>query len=291
MRTVIKPFELVVPATVDQALSLLDKHKERAMIVAGGTDVVVQLVEKTLAPEIVIDISSIKALDYITEKDGAITIGALTTHTSLERSPLVKQKIPLLADAARDVGSAQIRNRGTIGGNLVTASPAADTAPPLLALAAKLKLLGAGGERVVPIEEFFTGARKSVIKRNEILTEIQIPIPANGRIGTRWLKVGRRNAFTISLVNTAVLMSLDRDKCRSVRIALGAVASTPMRARKAEEFLKGRKLDEATLKEAGAIASSETSPITDIRASAEYRREVSAAIVRRALQEAGTSRS
>ncbi|MDP2937294.1 MAG: xanthine dehydrogenase family protein subunit M [Dehalococcoidia bacterium] len=279
-------FEYLEAGSVEEAVSLLDRYGGEALAIAGGTDMVVQMRYRELAPKYVVNLKAIKDLDYITEDASGLRMGALATIRSIETSPLIKERYGILAQAAHHLGSVQVRNLATIGGNLCHAAPSAEMASPLLALGAKAKITGPKGDRTVPLDEFFTGPGQTVLKAGEILTELQVPPPPPKSAGV-YLKHSIRKAMDIAFVGTGVVVELDGgDKCRDIRIGLGAVAPTPMRARRAEDHLRGKKLEEAILREAGEIASQECSPISDIRCSAEHRREIVKVFVRRAALQA-----
>lgn len=278
-----KAFEYIKANTIKEATSLLDKYKGKAKIFAGGTDLLVQMKPRKITPEYLIDIKGISVLDYIEWDDEGLRIGPLTTHQSIANSPVIQEKFGLLADAALAVHAVQIRNRGTIGGNICNASPSADTAPPLLVLGAKLKLAGKGEERTVMLEDFFIDSFKTVLKETELLTEIQVPnLPKHS--GGSYLWLPKITAVDETLVGVAVVMVLDSaDKvCTEVRIGLGSVAPTPIRAKKAEEFLQGKRIEDGLFAQAGQIASNESSP----RSRAEYRSEMVKIYVERALNQA-----
>jgi probable selenate reductase FAD-binding subunit len=270
------------PGTVREALRLLQNGKNRARFVAGGTDLVVEADRST---RILIDITR-AGLSYIRRKGQVCVIGATTTMTTLEHSPAIRALAGgILARAAATCGSVQIRNMATLGGNLANGSPAADTATPLLALDAEVVLADARGRRKIPLAAFYSGPRKT----RTLLVEVAVPVPPRG---ARWSfqKLGRTES-DISLVNAAAGLQLDsKGRAKWVRIALGSVAPTPIRAVNAEKLLVGRKADEGTLAEVCDEVAREVRPITDVRASAEYRREMCRVLVRRALEEcaAGT---
>ncbi|RLG76746.1 MAG: xanthine dehydrogenase family protein subunit M [Thermoprotei archaeon] len=274
-------FEYFEPRTVKEAVELLTKYGGEAKILAGGTDLIVRMKQRFIEPKYIINIKKIKELNFIEDRGDYLAIGAATKLREIEKSGIVKRKFEALYEAVRSMAGVQIRNMATIGGNLCNASPAADTAPPLLVFEAKLKIVGPNGERVVPINEFFLGPGKTVLKPNEILTEIQIPYQPEDT-GSAFIKIARV-AMDLAKVNVAVALRTEGSIVKWVRIALGAVAPTPIRAYKTEEFLVGKELNEETLKEAAEIVKTEVKPITDIRSTAEYRREVSGVIVKDAL--------
>lgn len=279
------PFEFFEPQTIDQALSLLAKFGEEARVLAGGTDLIPLLKEKSLKPEYVININRITGLDYIRIDKNGIFIGALTTIRSIEQFSQIKEHCSILYEAASQLASLAIRNVATIGGNLCNASPSADMAPPLLALSASAKIIGLGYERVVPLERYFTSPGVTILKPNELMTEIQIPrIPL--KTGGTYIKYTTRGGEELALASVAVLVTMTNGVCTHARIALGAVAPTPIRATKAEGFLIGNLFDENLVIKAAQTASDESAPIDDIRSSAEYRREIIKIITRDAIRKA-----
>jgi carbon-monoxide dehydrogenase medium subunit len=236
-------------------------------------------------PQYVFDIENIDKLYYIKDEGEIIKIGSIVTHHTLQASSVIKEKIPILHEATNHLGTPQIRNVGTIGGNLCNASPAADTAPPLMVLGAQLKILSIEGERRIPIEKLFESAKKTSLERSELLAEILIPRQTD-EYGGAFMKIGRRAGHDISVVNGAVMIKLKDGRIKDARIALGSVAHTPMRALKAETFLRGKECSEGHVRKASEIASTEISPISDVRASAEYRRHVVESLVEVAVQRA-----
>ncbi len=281
-------FNYLEPATIEEAIALLSKHDGKARVIAGGTDLLVQVRSKAIKPEHVIDIGYIPGLDYINydEKQG-LSIGALATIRALEKSDKIRRRYPAISQSARELGSSAIRNVATIGGNLCNAAPSADIAPALIGFSAQAKITGPGGERRVLLEDFFTGPGETVLKRGELLVEIQVPVPSSGTKGV-YLKHGR-SAVDLATVGVAVIMALESGGvCRDIKIVLGAVAPTPMRAKKAEGVLRGKKVEAALIEKAAQAASAEAQPITDVRASAEYRKEMIKVFTRRALEQVAT---
>jgi carbon-monoxide dehydrogenase medium subunit len=282
-------FEYFEPKTVEEACSILsDKHKENVRVLAGGTDILVRMKERIITPKCLVNIKEIPNLDTITydEKEG-LRIGALATLSSIETSLVIQEKFPLLATSAGDIGSPQIRNLGTIGGNLCHASPSADTAPALIALGATVKLVEPKGERVLLLEDFFIDPFKTELNAAGLLTEIQVPTlpPKSGGV---YLKHGKKEMVDIAIVGVASVITLESTNgvCKDIKIVLGAVAPIPLRAKKAEEILKGKKPEEGIIEEAAKVASEEARPITDIRGSAEYRKEMVKVFTRRATNQA-----
>ena len=279
----LKEFNYLIPQTVAEAASLLAGHKEEAKIIAGGTDLLVMMKERTITPKYVINIKSISAVDFVKwdEKEG-LSIGALTKVSTIANSDVIKEKCFSLYEAAESFGTTQVRNMATIGGNICRSSPSADLVPPLLAFDAEVKLVGAGGERVVPLESFFLGPGENVLK-NEILTEIRVQ-PPKGLYGTAFKKLGR-SSEDLAKANCAVRIVVTDGKCEDVRIALGAVAPTPIRAKKAEQALKGKKINAKAIDEAAAKVAEDIAPITDVRSNVEYRTYVSQILVKRLINE------
>ena len=279
----LKHFQYFQVGSIKEAISLLEEHGEEAKIIAGGTDLVPKLKARETEPKYVVDISGIKDLNCIEDYREGLKIGAVTTYDTLNRSPLIMRKAPVLAEATHEVGTVQIRNLGTIGGNLANASPAADTVPPLIVSRASLKIIGPGKERLIPVENFFLSANASVLEKDELLAEIQIP-DMSANTGEAFIKLGRRAGPDLSIASVAVALTLDGDICKDVRIALGSVGPTALRARKTEDLLRGERLERKVLEECSEIVANEIKPISDVRASAEHRTEVTKSLVRNAVQ-------
>ena len=276
-------FEYLRPGSLGETLDGLDQLKDkRVHVLAGGTDLIPFLRAGLKEADYLVDLGGSSLNQVIFESDRA-RIGAMVTFTALGRHPEIARRLPAVAEAARQVGAVQCRNRATIGGNLCSAVPSLDGAPSLLTLGAKFRLQAKGKERLVPAEQFFLGPRQTVLQPGEILTEIVIPLQDD--FSASFLCFGRRKALTLSIVNTAAGFSLrDGQEISMARITLGAVAPTPIRAYKAEHVLEGQKVTPGLLAEAAEIAAGETSPISDLRASADYRRRLSVVLVRRALE-------
>ena len=277
--------EYFEPKSIGDALSLLSKHGAEAKVIAGGTDVMVDIKFKE-EPGCLVNIKKIPSLAGISESGGSLRIGALTTIRELETSALVRDKLPVLWDAARQFASLQVRNTATIGGNICRASPSGETLTPLLVLEAIAVIAFSDGERSEPFKSFFLGPGKSAAGAKGLLTEIDVPIPPPSSKGV-YLKHAVRGAMDIAMVGVAVMLTPDAGKnnVQEVRIGLAAVAPTPLRAPKTEALLKGKPLTAALIKEAGAVAASEASPITDQRSSAENRRWIVEALTRRGLEQ------
>ena len=273
------------PKTVSEAVSLLAKYGAEAKVIAGGTDMLVDMKYKE-EPGCLVNIKKIPGLGAIQENGGNLSIGALTTIRDLETSALVREKLPVLWESSHQFASLQIRNTATIGGNICRASPSGETLAPLLVLEAKGKCAFADGEKVQPFTSFFQGPGKSVLGPNGLLTEIDVLYPPAGSKSV-YLKHAVRGAMDIAMVGVAVLVIPDgaKNNVHDVRIGLGAVAPTPIRAAKAEALLRGKPLSAALIKEAAAMTAAESSPISDQRSSAENRRWIVEALTRRGLQE------
>ncbi|MEW9671954.1 xanthine dehydrogenase family protein subunit M [Ammoniphilus sp. 3BR4] len=280
----VSDMELVTPKSISECLGYLQDPDRKVRIIAGGTDAVVQMKEGKGRPETWVNIMGLKELRYIRLEKDSIHIGPLTTHTDLVKSAIIRNQAHALADAAWEVGATQIRNRGTLGGNLATASPAGDTIPALYVLGAELELQSMAGKRKVNIENFFHGPRKTELKPNEMITNIILQPQKNDEVSI-FQKLGPRKAQAISIVNVAIKLQMGKEsrECLGGRIAFGSVAPTVIRARKCEAMLKLSPLTDFMINDIGKAAWKEVAPISDIRASAEYRRDMAGAILERGL--------
>ena len=276
--------EYLVPKTLNETLILLKKGKDKSKLIAGGTNVIPGMRAKTLKPEILIDISHLKNLSYIKEEKKRIRIGSLTTISELASSKIVQDHAPILTEAANQLGNPLVRNRATIAGNLADASPAADTAVPLLALEAMIITERNGGKREIPIDQFFLGPNQTVLKPDEMIREIVFPKP-DLKSKMAYIKLGLRNAMAISVVSIAILMEREREECKKVRIALGAVAPKPIRAYGVEAILTNKKIMMELVAACCEKVGREMNPISDIRASAEYRRSMASVLLKRVLHQ------
>jgi carbon-monoxide dehydrogenase medium subunit len=271
--------------SLDEAIALLAQYGKRARIVAGATDLMLEM-ERGLRPDLetLIDITRVPNLDRIElDEDETIHLGPLVTHSHCVASKLIVERAFPLAQAALEVGAPQIRNRGTVAGNLITASPANDTITPLMALDARLTLVSARGERVVPLSEFYQGVRRTVLQPDEIVVDISFPALRPAMRGA-FVKLGLRQAQAISVVNMAAILELDGERVMQARITLGAVSPVIMRATPAETFLAGRDLGEAVIGHAARLAMEASRPIDDLRGSAAFRREMVRVCTLRALR-------
>jgi carbon-monoxide dehydrogenase medium subunit len=274
-------FGYLEPRTIDEALQYLADYGEKTRIIAGGTDLLVQMKTGKACPQYLLNISKIPALRYLIEETG-LRIGVLTTFREIERSQVIRERYTALFEAAKSISSVQIQTMGTVGGNLCNASPAADSAPPLLVFNGKVKLMDVRQERTLPLEKFFSGPGKTVLRPDEFLVEIQVDGMPD-RTGSAFKKIGRVSA-DLSKVSVAVAIVRKDDLCEECRIALGAVAAVPLRARKSEEILKGKKLKESLIEKASLEVAQEISPIDDIRSTAWYRKEVAKVMVGDAIR-------
>jgi carbon-monoxide dehydrogenase medium subunit len=300
-----KKFDYLKPKSLDEALTFLDQYGSKARLIAGGTDVIVMIKQKEISPDILISLQGIPGLDRIAY-NGSLSIGPMVTHRAIEKSEVIRKNFSALTDAVDVLGSVQIRNVATIGGNISTAAPSADTAAPLLALGAQVKLKTKKAERVIPIERFFTGPGETVLEKDEVLTEIIIPKPLPNT-GSAYWKHQRRGALDLPILGVAVLLSLDKATvtcsdllctaspistalhslegdevvCKEVRIALGVAAPTPMRATQAEKLLRGKKISDELLEEVAVTTVKEAQPRDSIRGEAWYRRDMIKVLVKR----------
>lgn len=269
------------PLSLNEAISILKDYEGETRIIAGATDF---FADDHPAVEALVDICGLK-LSYIKEDEGFLKIGALTTINELVKSEVISSKYHGLWEASKVLGDKTIRNTATIGGNICSSVPSADSVPALVALGAVLSIKAPSGEKKVKIEEFFTGPRKNVLKKNEILTEIQIPI-CNCKFGTGFEKM-TRNSEDLALVNAAAYIKVDGDnKIKEARVALGAVAPTVVRAKKLEEALMGIKPEEEKLEKLTELVKESISPISDVRCSEDYREHASKVLAKRAILEA-----
>lgn len=276
--------EYINANSIEEVIRILAEKKERARVIAGGTDIILELergVRKGV--ETLIDISRIPQLKQIQiDEDDVIHLGALVTHNDCAASKLIKNRAYPLARASWEVGAPQIRNRGTVAGNIITGSPANDTITPLMALDAKVTLVSERKTRIVPLKKFYTGVRKTVMEADEMLVDISFPALTKSQRGT-FIKLALRRAQAISLVNAAIILDLKKDTVKSASITLGAVTPIIVHASKAEKFLAGKKLNQKNIAAAAELAMKSAKPIDDVRGSASYRQEMVRVITERGL--------
>lgn len=275
---IIQDFEYVKPNTIKEAIGCLARYRGAARVLAGGTDLVGWLRDAAVKPKAIIDLKGINGWDKITYRDRTLKIGALVTFNQLIASRLVREKFPVLYEACRTVGSAGIRNRATLAGNICSAVPCCDSGPALLVYEAQVRVTGKNGSRIIPITRWFQGPRKTALKNDELMTEIVIRQPA-GRHAGCYVKLGRYQGEDLAQAGVAIL-ALPKN---TYRIAFGAVAPRPLRGARVEELLKGKMLTAEVIQEAKHLAEEEISPITDIRASREYRTKMIAVMLERGL--------
>ena len=278
-------FEYQEPTTLKKAFSLMEKHGEDARVIAGGTSLIIMMRQRLLTPKVVISLARIPKFDRITynNKDG-LRIGAGARHRDIEVSPAVQKHYPLLHETFRKVAQPRIRNMGTVGGNLAGGDPLTDPGASLIALDAEVTVAGSKGHRTLPLEEFFVDYYQTALNPGELLTEIRVPPPK--RPAWSHIKFTPRSVEDFATVGVALTLRTNGNTCEDVRLALNSVASTILRAKRAEEVLRGRPITDAALREMGEIASTEVDPMDDNRGSSEYKREMVKVLVRRAAHEA-----
>lgn len=281
-------FEYLGPETVTETLAMLNEHGQRAKVLAGGTDLISEMKWGEHKPDYVIALSHVSGLDRIEydETDG-LKLGAMCKIAQIEKSDVIKNNYPILSQAASLLASMEIRNRGTVGGNLCTAAPSADMPPSLLVLEAKAVIASKRGERVLPLEEFFIGPKKTILNHDEVLVRLEVP-PLKPNSGGEYVKFGRRRAMEIAMIGVAALVTLEpgKHRCIDAKLALATAAPTPVRAKKAEKILIGKTLDAGLIEDAAQTASKEALPRTSWRTTEEYRRDLIPVLVRRAIQTA-----
>jgi carbon-monoxide dehydrogenase medium subunit len=290
------PFVFRTPETLDEALTLLGEHGEDAKVMAGGTALIIMLKQRLVMPEVLISLHRVRGLDSVEEANGTLRLGGLLTHRAVELAPAVRSRVPMLADTFRQVATVRIRNVATVGGALAHADPNQDPPVALLALDAQVQLRSAHGQREVALEQFFTDYYETVLEPGELVTEVRVPLP-KPNTGSVYLKFLPRTADDYATVGVAASVQVDpaTGSCADCRIAMGCVGLTPLRARQAEDVVRGQTMSEALLREAGAAAQQVTDPLSDVRGSASYKRSMAAVYVLRALGQAwqqalGTSR-
>ena len=281
---ILPEFDLLLPASVAEAVKMLSVHKDKASIMAGGTDIIVSATQGFASPY-VISLAKIKDLDFIDYDDAkGLRIGPMTTLQKVADSPIIQKKYPALSKSAATNGTPQTRNLGTVVGNILRASPSGDCACAILALGGTLVLQSAAGTREVSVDEFFIGYKKTARKPDELAIELKLPPPATAT--TSAFNRITRTTLDLSKVNCAVSLQMNRKTCTQARIAMGAVAPTTLRLKKSEELLKGQKITDELLKKVAASVAGQIVPIDDVRSTAEYRQDVSGVILKRTIQAA-----
>ena len=275
-------FEYLAPRTLSEAFEILGLHGREAAIIAGGTDLTIALKERTATPKVVIDLRHLRSeLGGITVNKGVLRIGALATFSEIEASPLAGKYANSLREASANVGTLQIRTIATLGGNLATASPAADSAPPLIALGANVTILGRSGNRALPVQSIFTGPKRNALQVGEIISSLEIP--AIEEVRSAWTRAAVRNENVLSVVSVAVATTVRDGRFGASRIALGAVAPTPMLAETASQAMTGSEATAEQAEKVAAMAAEDARPISDIRASARYRKHLVQVLTRRLI--------
>ena len=276
-----KPLEFLEPKTLEEACSLLSKHKEEAKLIAGGQSLRPIMRHQLIAPKYLINLKGLSEMDYIKELSGELKIGAITTHRAVETSSIIGKRFPILVEMERSLGSVQVRNWGTVGGSLTHADPAGDPAPALIAVGASVKVVSTKGERELPLENFLTGYYETALEADEILTEITVSyLPPNS--GGDYLKEVVR-AGDIGIANVAAQVTLNgSNEVKDARVVLGAQSVSPFRAKEAEKAAIGKKAGDS-FEEAGEAAAGEANPQSDVLGSAEYKKEQAKVLTRRAL--------
>ena len=278
--TSLPPFDQYFePKTVEETVSLLKRYGNNARLLAGGTDLINLQRKRVVNPKCIINIMKVSGLDYIRFENNMLSIGALATLRMVEFSSVIRQEFPVFFESVHQIGTVQVRNMGTVVGNICRASPAADTAPPLLMLESQVEITSAEGFRMVPLERFFQGPGETVLKPSEMVTQILIKKPPPFS-GTAFLRLSR-SAVDLAKVSVASLVTIDKGVWKKARIAIGGVAPTPIRARNVEIILEGKRIDKHTVNE--ACQAIVVNPITDVRSTESYRREMAKILARNAI--------
>jgi carbon-monoxide dehydrogenase medium subunit len=280
-------FSYLAPETLEEVFALLQEHGEDAKVIAGGTALVIMMKQRLVLPEVLISLHRVPGLNGIEQSNGDLRLGGLLTHRAAERAPLLNTHMPVLADTYRHVATVRIRNMATVAGSLAHADPNQDPPVTLLALDAQVHIASAHGERDVALEDFFTDYYETVLEPEELLTEVRVPLP-QPHTGSTYLKFLPRSADDYATVGIAasVRVNPSTGACEDCRIAMGCVGVTPLRARQAEDLVRGQARSDALLRQAGAVAQEATDPLSDTRGSAAYKRSMAGVFVRRALDQA-----
>jgi len=285
------PCQYFAPQEIEEALEILSRYGKEIKIIAGGTDLLIQYYDRLYEINGWLDLKNIKELKEIKIHQNQMEIGAMVTHTQLEKSEDIKKYFPVLRHAAADIGSPQIRNRGTIGGNIVNASPAGDLLSPLMAYDAQFKLLSLQKEALISAEEFFIGPKKTILEPAQLLARIILPMPSERTYGS-WIKIGKRKALIIATITLALVVEMDEDNktVKDVRTCLGSVAPTPIEIKEIRKKMVGKNFNQLDFNQLGQIVEDKISPIDDIRGTKEYRKDVAKEIMINALEEIYSAR-
>ena len=285
------PCQYFAPRKIEEALEILTECGKEIKVIAGGTDLLIQYYDRLYEVNGWLDLKNISELKNIRINKNEMEIGAMVTHTQLEKSGDVQKYFPVLSKAAADIGSPQIRNRGTVGGNIVNASPAGDLLAPLIAYKAKFKLLSGKDETLLAAENFFLGPKKTILRPDQLLTQIILPLPKKKTYGC-WIKIGKRKALIIATITLALAVEMDENNkiIKDVRACLGSVAPTPIEIKKIREKMIGKKFNQLDFNQLGQIVEDKISPIDDIRGTREYRKDVAKNIMINALEEISSAR-
>lgn len=282
------PCQFFTPQKIEEALEILSRYEKEIKVIAGGTDLLIQYYDRLYEVCSWLDLKNIEELKDIRINKNQIEIGAMVTHTRLEKSQDIKKHFPILGQAAADIGSPQIRNRGTIGGNIVNASPAGDLLAPLIAYKAKFKLLSGKDETLVPVEKFFLGPKKTILRPDQLLTQILLSLPKKKTYGC-WIKIGKRKASIIATITLALVVEMaeDNETVKDVRTCLGSVAPTPIQIKEIRNKMVEKNFNQLDFNQLGQMVEDKISPIDDIRGTREYRKDVAKEIMINALEEIG----
>lgn len=285
------PCQYFAPRKIEEALEILSKYGKEIKVIAGGTDLLIQYYDRLYEIDTWLDLKNIKELKEIKIYQNQMEIGAMVTHAQLEKSEDIKKYFPILGQAAADIGSPQIRNRGTVGGNIVNASPAGDLLAPLMAYDAQFKLLSIQKETLIPAEEFFIGPKKTILEPVQLLTRIILPLPSERTYGC-WIKIGKRKALIIATITLALVVEMAEDNktVKDVRTCLGSVAPTPIEIKEIRKKMVGKNFSQLDFNQLGQIVEDKISPIDDIRGTREYRKDVAKNIMIKALEEISSAR-
>ena len=285
------PCQFFTPQRIEEALEILSRYGKEIKIIAGGTDLLIQYYDRLYEVNSWLDLRNISGLKDIRINKNEMEIGAMVTHAQLEKSQDIKKYFPILSQAAADIGSPQIRNRGTIGGNIVNASPAGDLLAPLMAYKVKFKLLSVQKEALISAEEFFIGPKNTILEPNQLLTGIILPLPSE-KTYSCWIKIGKRKALSIATITLALVVEMDEDNktVKDVRACLGSVAPTPIEIKEIRKKIIGKDFNQLDFAELGQIVEDKISPIDDIRGTREYRKDVAKNIMINALEEIDSAR-